>query len=213
MNSTLDIGINPSVDLRMKSVRREIMKNIQSTLTLLGENIEREGLKETPKRYAKTMQYLLSGYQTNVDEAVGDAFFQEEYNDMVLVRDIELFSLCEHHLLPFYGKAHVAYLPQGKIIGLSKIPRIIDIFSHRLQVQERLTTQISNELMRILNPKGVAVIIEAFHLCMMMRGVEKQNSYTVTTSMQGDFKTDPATRHDLMALLHGHGVGLDRSLR
>ncbi len=197
----------------MKSVRREIMKNIQSTLTLLGENIEREGLKETPKRYAKTMQYLLSGYQTNVDEAVGDAFFQEEYNDMVLVRDIELFSLCEHHLLPFYGKAHVAYLPQGKIIGLSKIPRIIDIFSHRLQVQERLTTQISNELMRILNPKGVAVIIEAFHLCMMMRGVEKQNSYTVTTSMQGDFKTDPATRHDLMALLHGHGVGLDRSLR
>jgi GTP cyclohydrolase I len=160
---------------------------------------------ETPKRYAKAMEFLTSGYQKTSEEVVGNALFHENSSEIVLVKDIELFSLCEHHLLPFYGKAHVAYIPNGKIIGLSKIPRIIDIFSRRLQVQERLTTQISEELMRILKPHGVAVIIEAAHLCMMMRGVEKQHSTTITSSMLGVFRDDPTTRKELLHLLNGIG--------
>jgi GTP cyclohydrolase I len=185
--------------------RPEIIKNIRSTLELLGEDIHREGLIDTPKRYAKAMEFLTSGYQKDINKIVGNALFNESSSEIVVVRDIELFSLCEHHLLPFYGKAHVAYIPNGKIIGLSKIPRIIDVFSRRLQVQERLTTQISEELMRILKPLGVAVIIEAAHLCMMMRGVEKQNSYTITSSMLGAFRDDPTTRKELLSLLGGLG--------
>lgn len=187
------------------AVHSEITKNIRTILQLLGEDTDREGLKATPKRYAKAMEFLTSGYQKNVDQIVGNALFKEESSEIVIVRDIELFSLCEHHLLPFYGKAHVAYIPNGKIIGLSKIPRIVDVYSRRLQVQERLTTQISGELMRVLEPLGVAVIIEAFHLCMMMRGVEKQNSYTITSSMQGAFREDATTRKELLDLLNGLG--------
>lgn len=184
---------------------KAITKHIRSTLSLLGENVEREGLKDTPKRYAKAMEFLTSGYAKSTDEIVGKALFSEGSSEIVIVRDIELFSLCEHHLLPFYGKAHVAYIPNGKIIGLSKIPRIIDVFARRLQVQERLTTQVSAELNRILKPHGVAVIIEAFHLCMMMRGVEKQNSYTITSSMLGAFHDNPTTRKELLDLLSGLG--------
>ncbi len=193
--------MNNAADAR----RSAIAQNIQSTLKILGEDVHREGLLETPNRYAKAMEFLMSGYHTNIDHIVGNALFKEDSSEIVVVRDIELFSLCEHHLLPFFGKAHVAYIPNGKIIGLSKIPRIIDAFSHRLQVQERLTTQISNELMRILEPLGVAVIIEANHLCMMMRGVEKQNSYTITSSMQGVFRENETTRKELLHLLNGLG--------
>jgi GTP cyclohydrolase IA len=185
--------------------RSKIEKNIRSTLELLGENPKREGLLDTPKRYTKAMEFLTSGYEKDIDQIVGDALFKENSSEIVIVRDIELFSLCEHHLLPFYGKAHVAYIPNGRIIGLSKIPRIIDAFSRRLQVQERLTTQIADEMVRILNPLGVAVILEASHLCMMMRGVEKQNSYTITSSMRGVFREDPMTRNELMDLLGGLG--------
>ena len=184
----------------------KIAKHVSEILKLLGENTAREGLIETPKRYAKAMRYLTSGYEENIEAIVGNALFKESSNEIVLIRDIELFSLCEHHLLPFYGKAHVAYIPNDTIIGLSKIPRILDVFSRRLQVQERLTTQVSEELMRILKPRGVAVIIEASHLCMMMRGVEKQRSYTITSSMLGAFRKDPKTRKELLDLLGGLGT-------
>jgi GTP cyclohydrolase I len=190
---------------KTESRRTQIMKNITETLELLGEDPKREGLAETPKRYAKAMEFLTSGYEKSVDQIVGKALFDAESSELVIVRDIELFSLCEHHLLPFYGKAHVAYIPNGKIIGLSKIPRIIDVFSRRLQVQERLTRQVSSELMRVLNPLGVAVIIEANHLCMMMRGVEKQSSYTITSSMLGAFRDDAKTRKEVLHLLGGLG--------
>lgn len=190
---------------KLKGARSTVTQNIRSTLEVLGEDIHREGLVDTPGRYAKTMEFLMSGYDEDIDKIVGKALFTEESSEIVVVRDIEVFSLCEHHLLPFFGKAHVAYIPNGKIIGLSKIPRIIDVFSHRLQVQERLTTQISNELMRILNPLGVAVIIEANHLCMMMRGVEKQNSYAITSSMLGEFRENDTTRKELLHLLSGLG--------
>src|SRR5947209_4234515 len=185
--------------------REKMTQNIRSTLELVGEDVNREGLQDTPKRYQKAMEYLTSGYRANVDEIVGKALFESPSSEIVIVRDIELFSLCEHHLLPFYGKAHVAYIPSGKIIGLSKIPRIVDVFARRLQVQERLTAQVSEELMRVLKPQGVAVITESFHLCMMMRGVEKQQSYTITSSMKGTFLSDPATRKELIDLLGGLG--------
>ena len=189
-----------------QTTSEKIAYHIAEVLRLLGEDVNREGLKQTPKRYAKAMQFLTAGYEKNIDHLVGTALFTEaSSNEIVVVRDIELFSLCEHHLLPFYGKAHVAYIPNKKIIGLSKIPRIVDSFARRLQVQERLTTQISSELMRVLKPGGVAVIIEAFHLCMMMRGVEKQHSYTITSSMLGAFRDDPKTRQELMNLLGGLG--------
>jgi GTP cyclohydrolase I len=189
--------------------RKKVVRNMRDILRSLGEDTEREGLKSTPLRYAKAMEFLTSGYRRNVDEIVGSALFNEGKgsSEIVIVRDIELFSLCEHHLLPFYGKAHVAYIPSGKIIGLSKIPRIVDAFARRLQVQERLTTQISEELQRVLKPQGVAVIIEAFHLCMMMRGVEKQSSYTITSSMLGAFRENAVTRAELLNLLGGLGGG------
>ncbi len=178
---------------------------MKEILALLGENPKREGLIRTPQRYAKAMRFLTSGYESNIDEIIGNALFKEDQSEIVILKDIELFSLCEHHLLPFFGKAHVAYIPNGKIIGLSKIPRIVDVFSRRLQVQERLTTQISETLMKKLGARGVAVIIEASHLCMMMRGVEKQNSYTITSSMLGDFRTEPTTRKELLHLLGSLG--------
>jgi GTP cyclohydrolase I len=182
-----------------------IAKHFRAILELLGEDPNREGLLDTPKRYAKAMEFLTSGYGKKPEDVVGKALFRSDTSELVIVRDIELFSLCEHHLVPFYGKAHVAYIPNGKIIGLSKIPRIVDLFARRLQVQERLTTQISESLMRVLDAQGVAVIIEASHLCMMMRGVEKQNSYTITSSMLGVFHDNPVSRAELMNLLGGLG--------
>jgi GTP cyclohydrolase I len=183
-----------------------IRNHIGSILSELGENTEREGLIDTPKRYEKAMRFLTSGYKIDLQELVGKAVFREDSEGIVIVRDIELFSLCEHHLLPFFGKAHVAYLPAGKVIGLSKIPRIVDAFARRLQVQERLTTQIGKALTELLNPKGVAVVIEAAHMCMMMRGVEKQRSMTTTSSMQGEFLNDATLRQEFLALLGRGGT-------
>jgi GTP cyclohydrolase I len=191
--------------MRTPECRTALIGKTREILALIGEDPAREGLERTPERYAKAMEYLTSGYTKTSQEIVGRALFKEGSSEIVIVRDIELFSLCEHHMLPFYGKAHVAYIPNGKVIGLSKIPRIVDMFARRLQVQERLTSQISEELMEILKPHGVAVIIEAFHLCMMMRGVEKQNSYTITSSMLGAFRDNAATRQEFLHLLGSLG--------
>ncbi len=188
-------------------VRREspdfIEPRVAEILGALSEDPSREGLLDTPKRFAKSMQFLTSGYETSVENVVGTALFQAESSEMVIVKDIELYSLCEHHMLPFFGKAHIAYIPDKKIIGLSKIPRIVDVFARRLQVQERLTAQVADALMEVLNPLGVAVVIEAAHFCMMMRGVEKQNSKTITSAMRGDFFTDATTRKEFLTLLRG----------
>ena len=179
---------------QIESLMRGLLEN-------LGENPDRQGLKKTPKRMAAAYEYLTRGYHQNVREIVNGAVFDEEYDEMVIVKDLDIYSLCEHHLLPFYGKCHVAYIPDGKIIGLSKIPRIVDVFARRLQVQERLTHQIADCLKEALEPLGVAVIIEAFHLCMAMRGVEKQNAACVTSSMLGVFRTDRGTRAEFMNLV------------
>ena len=175
---------------------------IHRQLELLGEDPGREGLDRTPARVAKALRFLTGGYATSAEEVVGQGVFREEYDNMVMVRDIELYSMCEHHMLPFFGKAHVAYIPNGKIVGLSKIPRIVDVYARRLQVQERLTEQIAEGLCRVLNPSGVGVVIEAYHLCMMMRGVEKQNSKTITSALRGAFREDPKTRDEFLRLAH-----------
>lgn len=177
---------------------------IEKLLIELGEDPSREGLQNTPERVANSLKFLTGGYWINIEELVNDALFQDSNTDeMVILKDIDMFSLCEHHMLPFIGKCHVAYLPDGQIIGLSKVPRIVDAFSRRLQVQERLTTQIADCLNDLLKPKGVAVVIDALHLCMSMRGVEKQNSYTTTSSMLGVFKTNPSTRSEFLSLIAG----------
>ena len=177
---------------------------IEKLLVELGEDPTREGLQNTPERVANSMKFLTGGYWVNIEELVNDALFEDPNTDeMVIIKDIDVFSLCEHHMLPFFGKCHVSYIPNGKIIGLSKIPRIVDAFGRRLQVQERLTTQIANSLNDILKPKGVAVVVDALHLCMSMRGVEKQNSYTTTSSMLGAFKTNASTRSEFLSLLAG----------
>jgi GTP cyclohydrolase I len=186
--------------------RSLIQDHLTGILSELGEDMSREGLRDTPKRYEKAMRFLTSGYEVDLRELVGDAVFHETSDGIVIVRDIELFSLCEHHLLPFYGKAHVAYLPAGKVIGLSKIPRIVDAFARRLQVQERLTTQVGDALCEVLQPKGVAVVIEAAHLCMMMRGVEKQRSMTTTSCMRGEFLANASLRQEFLALLARPGT-------
>ncbi|MBJ7608615.1 MAG: GTP cyclohydrolase I FolE [Candidatus Dormibacteraeota bacterium] len=174
---------------------------VERMLGELGEDSNREGLLRTPDRVSRSLRFLVSGYDKSVAEVVNGAVFAEPYEQMVLVRDIEMYSLCEHHLLPFYGKAHVAYLPRGKIIGLSKLPRVVEVFARRLQVQERLTTEIANALDEVLSPYGVAVVIEASHLCMMMRGVEKQNSRAVTSALTGAFHSDPKCRNEFLDLL------------
>ena len=184
-----------------------IEKLVEQLLKELGEDPHREGLERTPERVAKAMQYLTSGYAKNVDEILNGALFVEEYDEMVVVKDIDFASLCEHHLLPFIGKAHIAYMPHKKIVGLSKIPRLVEMFSRRLQVQERLTTQIANTLNDALQPRGVAVVIEAVHLCMLVRGVEKQNSKAVTSAMLGAFRDRPETRAEFMELIKA-GRGL-----
>lgn len=178
-----------------------IEASVRTMLGILGEDPEREGLKKTPHRVAKAMSFLTSGYQSNAGQILGDAIFQEECDEMVMVRDIELYSMCEHHMLPFAGRAHVAYLPKGKIVGLSKIPRLVDMFARRLQVQERLTQQIAQALAEHLQPRGVGVVIEAYHFCMMMRGVQKQSSKTITSCMLGRFRDPGMTRQEFLELL------------
>ncbi len=176
---------------------------VRTLLTELGEDPARAGLVQTPSRVASSFRYLLSGYALNLEDLVNGAIFDEPYSEMVVVRDIEVYSLCEHHLLPFFGKAHVAYIPDGRILGLSKIPRIVDMFARRLQVQERLTTQIGDALQSILEPQGVGVVVEAIHLCMAMRGVEKQNSSAVTSSLTGCLRDDDKSRNEFLSLI-GH---------
>lgn len=180
------------------------MKDIIKQLLInLGEDPEREGLKRTPERVEKSLRFLTEGYGKDIKKIVEKAVFEEKCDEMVILKDIDIFSMCEHHMLPFYGKCYVAYIPDGKILGLSKIPRIIEVFSRRLQVQERLTNQIAECLTDALKPKGVAVVIEALHLCMCMRGVEKQNALTITSSMLGVFKRDSRTRMEFMSFIKG----------
>jgi GTP cyclohydrolase I len=181
---------------------KTIAKNIKSVLSEIGENPEREGLLKTPVRVAKSMEFLTNGYNQNPTEILKSAMFDEDYSQMVLVKDIELYSMCEHHMLPFFGKAHIAYIPNGKIVGLSKIPRIVDVFAKRLQVQERLTDEIKDCIQDTLDAKGVAVVIEAQHLCMQMRGVQKQHSSTTTSAFSGIFLKDEKTRSEFMTLIH-----------
>lgn len=178
-----------------------LSQQYREILVGLGENPEREGLLDTPKRAAKAMQYLCHGYQQSLDEIVNGALFESDNDEMVIVKDIELYSLCEHHLLPFIGKAHVAYIPTGKVLGLSKVARIVDMYARRLQIQENLTKQIADAIQQVTNAAGVAVVIEAKHMCMMMRGVEKQNSSMVTSVMLGEFRSNPATRGEFLNLV------------
>jgi GTP cyclohydrolase I len=175
---------------------------VRRQLALLGEDPNREGLLKTPERVAKAMQWLTRGYELEVEDIVGDAIFEEAHENMVLVRDIEFYSLCEHHMLPFFGQVHVAYIPDRRIVGLSKLPRLVEIYARRLQVQERLTEEIASAIEESLNPKGVGVVVEASHLCMMMRGVEKQNSRTITSALRGEFRTCPMTRAEFLRLAH-----------
>lgn len=190
-------------DLDPAGVNAEYASLVRRQLELLGEEPLREGLVRTPDRVANAMAWLTRGYAQNVDEVVGDALFADEHRNMVMVRDIELYSLCEHHLLPFFGKAHIAYIPAGRIVGLSKLPRLVEVFARRLQVQERLTEEIAAAIEKVLKPAGVGVVIEACHLCMMMRGVEKQNSKTITSALRGAFRDDPKTREEFLYLAYG----------
>ncbi|HEX5872007.1 MAG TPA: GTP cyclohydrolase I FolE [Longimicrobium sp.] len=184
----------------------EFQALVRRMLGELGEDPARNGLLKTPERVEKSLRWLTRGYGLSVHDAIGDAVFDEDHHNMVLVKDIEMYSMCEHHLLPFFGKVHVAYIPNGKIVGLSKLPRVVEIFARRLQVQERLTEQVAQALMDVLEPQGVGVVIEAAHLCMMMRGVEKQNSKTVTSAMKGVFLEDLGTREEFLRLVHpGNG--------
>jgi GTP cyclohydrolase IA len=179
----------------------QIREHYLQILNHLGETPEREGLLKTPERAAKAMQFLTQGYQQDAEKILRSAMFKETYSEMVVVKDIEVFSLCEHHLLPFFGKAHVAYIPNGYIVGLSKIPRVVDVFARRLQVQERLTIEVRDVIQKTLKPLGVAVVIEACHMCMMMRGVQKQNSKTTTSAFTGGFQNDARTRAEFMGLI------------
>ena len=181
---------------------KEFEELVRRELELLGEDPSREGLQRTPARVAAALRWMTQGYGSSAEEVVGKGIFKEEHDNMIMVRDIELYSMCEHHMLPFFGKAHVAYIPNGKIVGLSKIPRIVDVYSQRLQVQERLTEQIAEGLCSVLQPAGVGVVIEAYHLCMMMRGVQKQNSKTITSALKGAFREDPKTRDEFLRLAH-----------
>ena len=176
---------------------------VRRQLEMLGEDPARDGLLKTPSRVAKSMAWLTRGYDLDARQVIGDAMFEESHENMVMVRDIEMYSMCEHHMLPFFGKVHVAYIPNGRIVGLSKLPRVVEVFARRLQVQERLGEQIANALDEVLQPKGVGVVIEAVHLCMMMRGVEKQSSRTITSSLRGLFRDDSKTRSEFLRLAHG----------
>ena len=195
------VYLQPIYKKMSDNYNKKLASNIKSILSEIGENTERDGLLKTPERVAKSMEFLTNGYDKNPAEILKSAMFAEDYSQMVLVKDIELYSLCEHHMLPFFGKAHVAYIPNGNIVGLSKIPRIVDVFARRLQVQERLTDEIKDCLQDTLNPTGVAVVIEAQHLCMQMRGVEKQHSSTTTSAFSGIFMSDEKTRSEFINLI------------
>ena len=192
--------INENFNIETLPLTEELKENFTNVISLLGENTEREGLVKTPERAAKAMKFLTSGYSMNPKEILEGAMFKEDYNEMVIIKDIELYSLCEHHMLPFFGKAHIAYIPNGHIVGLSKIPRVVDVFARRLQVQERLTEQILDCINDTMKPQGVAVVIEASHMCMMMRGVQKQNSTTTTSGFRGTFK-ESNTRNEFLKLI------------
>jgi GTP cyclohydrolase I len=192
--------INENFNIETLPLTEELKENFTNVISLLGENTEREGLVNTPERAAKAMKFLTSGYSMNPKEILEGAMFKEDYKEMVIIKDIELYSLCEHHMLPFFGKAHIAYIPNGHIVGLSKIPRVVDVFARRLQVQERLTEQILDCINDTLKPQGVAVVIEASHMCMMMRGVQKQNSTTTTSGFRGAFK-ESNTRNEFLKLI------------
>lgn len=179
-----------------------LSENFKTVITELGEDVEREGLLKTPERVAKAMQFLTKGYDQDPDAIMNKAIFHEDYSEMVVVKDIELYSLCEHHMLPFFGKAHVAYIPNKKIVGLSKIPRVVDAYARRLQVQERLTIEIRDCIQRVLDPQGVAVVIEASHMCMQMRGVQKQNSVTTSSAFTGLFLNNHSTRKEFIDLIN-----------
>lgn len=200
MTDPLDPEPNETVDPVMSAAVLTLLRQI-------GEDPARDGLQTTPARVAKSLAYLTKGYQDDIDEVLNGAFFEIQYDEMVIVKDIDFYSLCEHHLLPFFGKCHIAYIPNNRIVGLSKLPRIVEVFSRRLQVQERLTCQIADTLQEKLDPKGVAVVIEASHLCMMMRGVEKQNAYATTSSVTGRFRTDPRTRTEFLELVRPGRAG------
>ena len=195
------VYLQPIYKKMSDNYNKNLASNIKSILSEIGENTERDGLLKTPERVAKSMEFLTNGYDKNPAEILKSAMFAEDYSQMVLVKDIELYSLCEHHMLPFFGKAHVAYIPNGHIVGFSKIPRIVDVFARRLQVQERLTDEIKDCLQDTLNPKGVAIVIEAQHLCMQMRGVQKQHSSTTTSAFSGIFISDEKTRAEFMNLI------------
>jgi GTP cyclohydrolase IA len=175
---------------------------VRQQLQLLGEDPDRDGLVKTPERVAQSLAWLTRGYDLDPAEVVGDAVFEEAHESMILVRDIEMYSLCEHHMLPFFGKVHIAYIPAGRIVGLSKLPRLVEVFARRLQVQERLTEQVADAIEEVLAPRGVGVVVEAVHLCMMMRGVEKQNSKTITSALRGTFRQCPMTRDEFFRLAH-----------
>ncbi len=195
--------VDPDDIVTDSEVQSEFETMIRRQLELLGEDPDRDGLLKTPSRVAKSMAWLTRGYDLDARKVIGDALFEESHENMVMVRDIEMYSMCEHHMLPFFGKVHVAYIPNGKIVGLSKLPRVVEVFARRLQVQERLGEQIANALDEVLQPKGVGVVIEAVHLCMMMRGVEKQSSRTITSSLRGLFRDDSKTRSEFLRLAHG----------
>ena len=192
--------INENFNIETLPLTEELKENITNVINLLGEDTDREGLVKTPERAAKAMKFLTSGYSMDPKEILEGAMFKEDYKEMVIIKDIELYSLCEHHMLPFFGKAHIAYIPNGHIVGLSKIPRVVDVFARRLQVQERLTEQILECINDTLKPQGVAVVIEASHMCMMMRGVQKQNSTTTTSGFRGAFK-ESNTRNEFLKLI------------
>jgi GTP cyclohydrolase I len=189
-----------------EAVQTPFQALVHGMLREIGENPERDGLLKTPERVEKSMRWLTRGYELSVRDVIGDAVFEEDHHNMVVVKDIEMYSMCEHHMLPFFGKVHVAYIPHGKIVGLSKLPRVVEVFARRLQVQERLTEQIAQAIQDVLQPQGVGVVIEAAHLCMMMRGVEKQNSKTITSAMKGVFLEDLRTREEFLRLSLGHGT-------
>jgi GTP cyclohydrolase I len=189
------------IEMKPAAARGSIASKMREVIRELGEDPERDGLLRTPERVEKALKYLTSGYSADLDQIVNGALFDVNYDEVVIVRDIEFFSMCEHHMLPFFGKMHVAYLPFKKVIGLSKIPRIVDVFARRLQIQERLTQQVAETIQKMIQPKGVAVICEARHFCMMMRGVEKQHSGAITSAMLGAFRNKATTRNELLALL------------
>jgi GTP cyclohydrolase I len=199
---------SPVIEIKRKPPQGTIAPHMREVLRELGEDPEREGLVDTPQRVEKALRYLTSGYSANLDQIVNGALFDVKYDEVVIVRDIEFFSMCEHHMLPFFGKVHVAYLPDKKVIGLSKLPRIVDVFARRLQIQERLTQQVAETLQNLIQPRGVAVICEARHFCMMMRGVEKQHSGAITSAMLGAFRDNRETRNELLSLIGGRSKTL-----